>query len=537
MILDALQAAGGLGLFLLGMVTLRDGLKALAGAAVESALRRFTRSPLSGALTGATTTALVQSSSVTTVSAVGFASAGLLSFPAALGIVFGANVGTTVTGWLVALLGFKLQLAVVMPLAVLVGIVTNLVGRYRVAAFGLALAGFGLAFVGIEILRASTFALQGVLTPESFPGDTFLGRLELVGLGIVLTLVTQSSSAGVATALAAVAAGAMHFEQAAALVIGMDVGTTFTAGLATVGASLAGRRTGWAHVIYNGMTAIGALLVLPLFVLFLEWMSPGLLSREPEFALVGFHTFFNTAGLICVLPFTKNFARLVERLVPERPSPFTQRLDPRWLPQPEVALRAIGPTLTELAEQAFSILRYRLAPTRATSPPSDLRALLVIALDEVSDYLAQVPPAEASRARLAASLHVIDQLGRLLDREAQLERAETASRHPELTDPVASLIDRLPVRLSGLDPSGLGEIEAGLAQLCARLESERQRQRETAATRTAADILEPEEALAIMDAYRWIERSAHHAWRVTHHLAQLSRESPTSLVVEPPEPD
>ena len=135
-------------------------------------------------------------------------------------------MGTTVTGWLVALLGFKLQLSLVMPLVVLVGVLVHLFsrGRGRGAAFGLALAGFGLAFVGIDVLREGAIAFQGVLTPEHFPEHGFLGNLKLVAIGIAITLVTQSSSAGVATALAAVAAGALHFEQAAAIVSGWTSG-------------------------------------------------------------------------------------------------------------------------------------------------------------------------------------------------------------------------------------------------------------------------------------------------------------------------
>lgn len=535
MILDALLASGGLGLFLLGMVNLRQGLQVLAGATAQRTLRRFTQSPLSGAFTGAAATVLVQSSSITTVATTGFASARLITFPAALGIVLGANVGTTVTGWLVALLGFKLQLGLVMPLVVLVGVLVHLFsrGRGRGAASGLALAGFGLAFVGIDMLRTGTIAFQGVLTPDSFPDYGFIGNLQLVAIGIAITLVTQSSSAGVATALAAVAAGALRFEQAAAIVIGMDVGTTVTAALATLGASLPGRRTGWAHVIYNVLTGIGALLLLPAFALSLESVSSGFTVREPEIALVGFHTFFNFAGLVCVLPFAAQFAALVERLVPDRPTPFTNRLDRRWLNQPDVALRAIGPTLTDLADRAFSILRHQLNPSLAQAPDPDLRELLVIALDEVSRYVADVPPAEGSQSRLASSIHVIDQLGRLLDRESQRERIETAARDPELSRRARELAVCLLDMPFAEDPTQLRTTAARLDEFCETLEAERSAHRELAARRTASNEIEPEDALASMDAYRWLERCAHHAWRITHHLDQLSRETPTSLLAEP----
>ena len=144
---------GGLGLFLLGMIVMTDGLNGLTGHRMRRTLLRFTRSPTSGVVTGALTTAVLQSSSATTVAAVGFVSAGLLTFSQALGIVFGANIGTTATGWLVALLGFKLQLAELFMPVIFLGAVCHLFGRGRIAAIGLAAAGFGLILVSVAMLQ------------------------------------------------------------------------------------------------------------------------------------------------------------------------------------------------------------------------------------------------------------------------------------------------------------------------------------------------------------------------------------------------
>ena len=275
---------------------------------------------------------------------------------------------------------------------------------------------------------------------------------------------------------------------------------------------------------------MGALLLLPFFGLLLERMSPGLAVREPELALVGFHTFFNVAGLVCVLPFAARFAGLVERLVPDRPSPFTNRLDRRWLNQPDVALRAIGPTLSDLVDQAFAILRHQLSPMLAPAPEADLRELLIIALDEVSRYVADVPPAEGSQARLATSILIIDELGRLLHREGQPESVDTTARDPELSHRARHVADCLPTGPSAEAATTLRTAAARLAEAFATLESERAAHRELAARRTASNDLEPEDALAIMDAYRWLERSAYHAWQLTHHLDQLSHDTPTPLV-------
>lgn len=196
-----IHAIGGLGLFLLGMIVITDGLRALAGNAMRKVLMRFTHSPLSGVLAGATTTAILQSSSATTVATVGFVSAGLISFSGALGIIFGANIGTTFTGWLVAILGFKLKLSTAVLPLLFIGASLNLFAKGRWPSLGYAIAGFGLIFVGITSMQDAMGSLNELITPEKLPADTLVGRLQLVALGIITTVITQSSSAGVATTL------------------------------------------------------------------------------------------------------------------------------------------------------------------------------------------------------------------------------------------------------------------------------------------------------------------------------------------------
>jgi phosphate:Na+ symporter len=362
---SVLLCLGGLGLFLLGMVVLTDGLRALAGRALRRVLSRFTRSPVSGAMTGALTTAVVQSSSATTVATVGFVGAGLLTFPQALGIVLGANVGTTVTGWLVALLGFKLELGLAALPIVLVGVLIRLLTEGRASAVGFALAGFGLIFVGISLLQEGMGGFVGIITPESFPGDTWTGRLLLVMFGIAFTLVTQSSSAGVAMALAAVNASAMTVQQAAATVIGMDIGTTATAVLATIGGSVHAKRTGYAHAMYNLFAGTAAFLILVPFMHALERFAPRLLASEPELVLVGFHTFFNLLGVSIALPFAPKLAGLLVRLAPLKVIPFARRLDHSLLDAPAAALDALGTTLADLTATTFEMILQLLSTTRA----------------------------------------------------------------------------------------------------------------------------------------------------------------------------
>ncbi len=515
------QTAGGLGLFLLGMVILTEGLRQLAGDALQRALRRFTHSPATGAVTGAGITALVQSSSATTVTAVGFAGAGLLTFPQALGIVFGANVGTTITGWMVALLGFKLKLSAVLPAIILAGALLRLFGRGRLAPTGYALAGFGLVFMGIDAMQAGMSGLEGIVAPERFPSDTMLGRLALVGIGVAITLVTQSSSAGVAMALAAVHTDTISFEQACALVIGMDVGTTFTAAVAAAGGTLAARRTGWAHVIYNLMTAVGAFLLLPAYVWALEASGPGAIESHPEIALVGFHTLFNSLGLLAVLPVANQFAALLERLIPDRPSRFTERLDRSLLGDPAVALRAVEPTLAELALGAFGALSDRLRGR----PPERVRGeMLRLAVEESRSYLARIdtpPRGGPADAREVAALHVIDQLRRLLERLDQADRVTTLTEDPELRERAARLDSLLPGPLSDVDAA-----EEQLVGLERELREERDGYRHRVLDHAARDEINSRQALSRMDSWRWLERVTHHVARILHHVLRLQQERP-----------
>ena len=328
------QALGGLGLFLLGMIIMTDSLRNLAGDAMRKLLLRFTHTPLSGAITGTIATAILQSSSATTVAAVGMVGAGLMGFAEALGIIFGANIGTTIKGWFVVLLGFKLQIGLMLMPLILVGALLRLFAKDRWASIGMAIAGFGLVFVGIYLIQQGMTDVQKFVTPENFPDDTFVGRIQLLLLGILFSAVTQSSSAGVAVTLTALFSGAINFPQGAALVIGMDVGTTVTAALATIGGTVGSRRTGLSHVIYNCFTGIGALFLITPYVLLWQWLGPDILKNNAEIVLIAFHTSFNVLGVIIVLPLTRQFACLIKRLIPNTEPAYTDSLDKTLLHDP-----------------------------------------------------------------------------------------------------------------------------------------------------------------------------------------------------------
>lgn len=528
--IELLPAVGGLGLFLLGMILLTEGLRSLAGGSMRRLLTRFTRTPASGALTGAVVTALVQSSSATTVAAVGFVGAGLLTFAQALGIIFGANIGTTITGWMVALIGFKFDLAVAALPLVLLGVLLRLFGRGRMRHVGWALVGFSLLFLGIASMQEGLASLEGAVTPKDFPDDSFWGRLQLLGIGIVITLITQSSSAGIATALVALGAGAISFPQAAAMVIGMDVGTTFTAALATLGGGLATRRTGFAHVIYNILTGLGALLLLdPYLQLVAPWIGSGL-RGDPQVALVAFHTTFNALGVLIVLPFAHSFARLITWIVPERGSATLNRLDDRLLADADAAIDAAMQTLADLTAVAFTAFRRSLEG--ATDSDSSFETLDE-GLEATRAYLERIRTSPqsvdaGSHQRLGSHfrhqecLHTLDHLTRLTARLGSSASVEVLREEAELERLMAEIAGGL-AGSPAEDASSEHELEQWVHALRRMRNGFRVRTIELAARSETSEKI----VLERLDSFRWLLRCTDHAWRISYHLRQVAGESPS----------
>ena len=539
-----LLTLGGLGVFLLGMIVMTNGLRSLAGDAARRALTRFTHSPLSGAVTGAGVTALVQSSSVTTVTAVGFVGAGLITFSQSLGIVLGANVGTTITGWMVAILGFKLKIGLIAMPLILPGVLMHLFLRGRASSAGLAAAGFGLVFVGIGTLQEGMAGFEGIITPEDFPEGTIPGRLLLVLFGIGITLITQSSSAGVATALVAVNTGTITFTQAGAMVIGMDVGTTVTAALAAIGGSTDARRTACAHVLYNLLTAIGAFFLLPLYGWAWETIAPDAFQRNPEIALVGFHTLFNLLGVSVILSVSDAFGRLVIRIVPERKFAFTERLDRTLFASPSIAVEAARATLKDLSLAVFIALLKTMRHEKATAD-MQLAGRRTPSIEEINeslkrtrDYLARVDSSSddgLQYERHLSALHAIDHLRRLIDRCEEQDRAGRIPEDSDLAGFGAELSVALGVTITQLRQQG-GEPPADhLRDIWQRVDARSERYRHELIESAASGDQDTFTVIGRFDTLRWLHRVSYHVWRIVHHLhrAQID-ETGTTEEERPP---
>lgn len=525
------QLLGGIGLFLLGMVLLTDGLKASAGNALRRGLSRFTGTPARAFASGTLVTLMVQSSSATTVTLIGFVSAGLLAFPQAVGVVMGASLGTTGTGWMVSVLGLKVNLGFYALPLVGIGALLRLVGRGRARPLGMALAGFGLIFVGIETLQEGMRFVAGAFDLGRLPSAGPGGHVVAMGIGVLLTVVLQSSSAAVATTLTALHAGAVNFEQAATLVIGAAVGTTVTGALAAVGASTPAKRTALAHVLFNLATGLIAILLLPLLLRLLQ--QTGL--EAGAVSLAAFHTVFIGLGVALFLPFAAPMAGGIERLLPDRGPRLTRHLDTSLLQAPSVAVEAARRSLVEVAVEAIDLLAPALHGGEGTRQ-MERKGELEVGFEGIQRFFARIPSSRddepLSHSRVA-QLHAIDHLARLIPRVAPTGALRETLDRPELSPALRHCRELLRLAREGLR----GEVDGGW------MEEAEGHARELAALRrtTRLEILEqtaggaraPSEGMASMDALRWLERVGHHVWRASYYLASEEAQVDES----PPEED
>ncbi len=352
--------AGGIGLFLLGMRLLTEGLKMAAGEALRHILARWTSTPLRGLSTGVLITSMVQSSSAVTVATLGFVNAGLLTLLQTIYVIYGSNIGTTMTSWLVAIVGFKLDIqGMALPLIGLGMALWLTGGRSRRAAFGEVLAGFGLFFLGIAILKESFGSLGGSLPLHELAADGG-NMLLFVAIGFLLTFLMQSSSAAMAVTLTAAAGGLMPLSAAAATVIGANVGTTSTAALAVIGSTSNAQRAAAAHVLFNLLTAMVALLLLgPM----LELIAVGFPEGGVATVLALFHTIFNLLGVALMWWLTPTLVHFLEgrfRSIEEdegRP----RYLDRNVMAAPGLALDALAMELERIGAMALGMGRAALS--------------------------------------------------------------------------------------------------------------------------------------------------------------------------------
>ena len=385
---------GGIGLFLLGMWLMTDGLKLAAGPALHRILTRSTGTRGRAFLSGMAITALVQSSSVVTVAAIGFINAGLLTLAGVLWVLFGANVGTTMTGWLVALAGVDIRIeAYALPL-VGIGMVLHLTAGQgqRRGPLGLALAGFGTLFLGIDVLRDAFSGVGSQLDLPDFGGGPAALVLQVFA-GATLTVLMQSSSAALAVALTAAQGGVLPIEAAAAVVVGANVGTTVKALLAAIGATPNAKRAALGHVLFNLLTAAVALAILPALLAAILGARNALgLESGPAVTLALFHTAFNVLGVLLMWPLAGRLAAFLERRfrTQEDDSARPRYLDESVLAVPELALQALERELRRMGGLAVDLARRALGGTLAPGALAAEQGAVAALNREIAVFIARL---------------------------------------------------------------------------------------------------------------------------------------------------
>ena len=440
--------AGGLGLFLFGMIQMSDGLKKAAGNKLKNVLESMTKNRVLGCLVGAGITALIQSSSASTVMVVGFVNAGLLTLKQAISVIIGTNVGTTATAWLVSISGFKLDITAYALPAIALGFGLHIFGRTRtVKNIGQVILGFGILFIGINFMKGAFEGLEDRPGTQAFFAKAADKPLLAVLAGMVLTMLIQSSSAAVAMIQLLAMAGAFGMDPTAALnvsipfILGSNIGTTITAQLAAFRANLNARRAAWAHTMFNVIGALICIWFIGWIAKFVRIIGPSELTKETIMPCIAIaHTTIKTFEAVFFLPLTGFLEKVAVRLVPEKPGDLIVRpmvLERHLLATPELAFQQARREIVRMAQTAKRAVteavdglvegdRRKLEMARTTEDVTDSLQY------EITSYLAALSAKELSdemSAGLPVLLHTINDLERIGDHAVNI--VEIAERKIE----------------------------------------------------------------------------------------------------------
>ena len=432
---------GGLGLFLFGMKVMSEGLQKIAGDRMRQILGALTNNRIVGALVGLSVTAIIQSSSATTVMVVGFVNAGLMSLVQAIGVVLGANIGTTITAQLIAFKITKFALP-----AIGLGAAFKLFAvQRRWSYIGEVILGFGLLFFGLAIMKD---AFDPIKASEDFR-QMFLvvGDNHLLGvlLGALLTIIVQSSSATIGITLALASSGLLTFEASVALILGENIGTTITANLAAIGTNLAARRTALAHFMFNTLGVAYLLFLFPFFMDLISAVTPGdadfIIRTEEQAARLGgaigdkpfiarhianTHTLFNVVNTLVFLPMVGILAKLCTMLLPGRDTEVEfhlKYLDNRVLSTPPIALGQARAEIKRMAKVALDTLDEAVTFLTDQNPKRlpGLRKnedLIDLLQKEVTNFLvalSQKSISQETSREVASMMHMVNDIERIGD--------------------------------------------------------------------------------------------------------------------------
>ena len=446
---DFLQLIGSLGVFLYGMKLMSEALQKVAGNKMRKILAAMTSNRVKGVVTGLLITAIIQSSSATTVMVVSFVNAGLLDLVSAIGVIMGANVGTTFTAWLISILGFQVSMGDLSLILIGAG-VPLLFSRKRIRkSWGEFIIGFGLLFIGLEFLQQHMPKINE--NPEllrflrNYTDLGYGSYLIFLLIGTFLTVIIQSSSATMALTLVMCANGWIGFDIAASMVLGENIGTTITANLAATVANTAAKRAAFAHFLFN---MFGVCWVMALFPLFLKGVGalsvelgigdPFTDTQSVPVALSLFHTCFNVANVLILIWFTKSLAHIVTRIVKPKESAedaFTlKHIKIGLLSTPEASLFQAKQEIVQYAQNTQDMYRQVVEclhmPSREFETQFEQLDKLEDESDvvevEIADYLTKVSESKLSTEntqRIRAMFRVVSEIESIADSSLILAKA------------------------------------------------------------------------------------------------------------------
>ncbi len=361
---DAKIIIAGIAIFLIGMVFMEDGFKLFSGGMLEKVVEKSTSNIPKAIGTGFVATTLVQSSSLISIIIISFLSAELITLSSAIGVIFGSNIGSTTTAWIVSSFGLKIKIAhYAMPMLIF-GVIFRFSKSRSYQGLGNVLVGLGFIFLGIDYMKEGFETMKSGLDLSQYAMEGYLGILVYVLLGAVATVVIQSSGATVVLIITALATGQITYINSLELVIGANIGTTVTAALGALSSNSNGKRLAVAHFIFNIITGIIAIIFLYQIASVVDNLSDsfGIGAEDYAMKLALFHTIFNIIGVVVVSPFTYMLVRFLEGLFLEKEEEMDKAkyLDKEAIQIPQSALESIKKEVEHLYDNSTEILAHAL---------------------------------------------------------------------------------------------------------------------------------------------------------------------------------
>jgi phosphate:Na+ symporter len=506
---------GGIGLFLLGIHHLTEGLKGLSGDSLRYTLQRFVSARFSAVASGVLLTVATQSSTATILTVIGFVGAGLVTLPQAIAVNMGATLGTTSTPWMVAILGLRFRIATAALPILGVGAFLWLIARGKTRSLGAVLAGFGLIFIGIDYLQTGMAGIRWNL--EAWAGTGYGAMWILAGIGIVMTVVMQSSSAAAATTLVALDTGSLTFEQGCAMIVGQSIGTAATTGLAGITGGLEVRRAALAHIAYSLIAGVLAMLFLRPLTGAAEWVGSRLDDPHGVLALAAFSTIFKLAGIAVFYPWLDPFARLIVRISGEGSASAVGRLEPTVARAGgAVALEASWRAILEVAHGAVEASRCRLAGEAVTyQPAGEAIQLIERFLESLS---LETTDLRTIGPRLVRLSHALDHLTELDDDLGSIPPVAGDWQPPPGFEASVGALTAWLDATRDLEAEPAPAIFKALEEASKQLRDERRAGREKLLADVALQRTPAATARAGLDTLAWANGAVYHAWRLAESL-------------------